>query len=439
MDSLQNVTTVNPIGLVMLLALGFWMVTAKKEWALVPMIVLACFIPPGQRLVVASLDFNFLRLMVIFGCTRIILRNEHLSYKPHPADRLMIAWAAVKTVLYTVQMKTPSAFVYMLGSSFEVLGFYFIARLLLGSLDDVRNMIKTIAIVSFPIAFFFFFEKQTGRNVFSVFGGVSAFTEIREGRLRAQGAFAHPILAGSFFASLLPMIIAMVRKEKKFQPLMIACMVPIAVIIFGCASSTPLIGVMLAFAGMAFFPLRFNMRPIQLLALAGYATISLTMKMPPWHLISRIDLAGGSTGYYRYMLIDMAVRHFKEWYLIGGVESIRTWRAGDMVYNDVVNQYILEGLFGGITAIILFLAVIVACFAGIGRLVKSRRLSGDDERLVWALGTSLFTHAFMFLVVSYFGQIVMLWNLLLAIIISMCVIYSPSSPLSRNGESLVKP
>ena len=39
-------------------------------------------------------------------------------------------------------------------------------------------------------------EHLTGRNVFSVFGGVPEFTVIREGKLRAQAAFAHAIVAG---------------------------------------------------------------------------------------------------------------------------------------------------------------------------------------------------------------------------------------------------
>jgi hypothetical protein len=124
------------------------------------------------------------------------------------------------------------------------------------------------------------------------------------------------------------------------------------------------------------------------------------------------------------MLIDLAVRHFREWMLVGR-SNVSNWRSGDMVYNDIVNQYILEGLAGGALTMILFIAVIIACFACIGELMTRRVFSGDDERLAWGLGVSLFTHAVMFLVVSYFGQIVMLWNILLALIVSLAIIYLP--------------
>jgi hypothetical protein len=41
------------------------------------------------------------------------------------------------------------------------------------------------------------------------------------------------------------------------------------------------------------------------------------MKAPVWFLIARIDLAGGSSGYHRAMLIDTFLRHFGDWWLLG--------------------------------------------------------------------------------------------------------------------------
>jgi hypothetical protein len=86
----------------------------------------------------------------------------------------------------------------------------------------------------------------------------------------------------------------------------------------------------------------------------------------------------------------------------------------------------------------LFIAVMVVCFATVGRIIKSKKLSGNDELLIWSLGAALFTHSFMFLVVSYFGQIVMLWNMLLGIIISMGVVFKIPrvSPVTINTSAL---
>ena len=57
--------------------------------------------------------------------------------------------------------------------------------------DDpgVISLAAFIGVVLIPVAIFMTIEKTTGRNYFSMFGGVSTLTAIRDGKLRAQGAF----------------------------------------------------------------------------------------------------------------------------------------------------------------------------------------------------------------------------------------------------------
>lgn len=419
-------TTLNPLGFAILLSLGLAMLLVRRERATIPFILLACFVAPAQRIVVAGLDFSFMRLMVLFGWARVVLRNEHRSLQPHAVDWLIVAWAVVKAILHTIQWGEAGALVTMLGQGFESLGVYFLARVLVRSIDDVKAVIRSLAIVSLPILVFFLYEKATGRNVFSVFGGVPALTMVRAGALRVQGAFAHPIIAGGFWAASLPGVLAMLRKDGKTQPLMAAGVVSILAIVILSASSTPLVGVMLAFVGMAFYPLRSRMRLVQVATLGLLVMLDLGMKAPLWHLLGRMNFIGGSTGYYRYLLIDRAIRYFKDWFLVG-MRNTFYWSAGTgEILTDMVNQYILEGVEGGFLTMALFIAVIVACFRCVGKIVESRVLSGDDERLVWSLGAALFAHSLMFLVVSYFGQMIMLWNLHLAMIVSMRMIYLPA-------------
>ena len=170
---------------------------------------------------------------------------------------------------------------------------------------------------------------------------------------------------------------------------------------------------------MAFFFLRFRMPAVRLWGVFGVGGLALVMKQPVWHLLGRIDIVGGSTGYYRFLLIDRAVRNFPEWCLVG-LSSTLHWSEGTgEILTDIVNQYILEGLAGGFLTLALFVSVIAVCFACVEKTIRSRSLSADDERLAWALGATLFTHAMMFIVVSYFGQIVMLWNIQLALTVCM--------------------
>ena len=53
--------------------------------------------------------------------------------------------------------------------------------------------------------------------------------------------------------------------------------------------------------------------------------LHMVMKTPVWHLISRIDIAGGSSSYHRYELVDQCIRHFSD----GGPWGSNTTPSGD--------------------------------------------------------------------------------------------------------------
>lgn len=163
------------------------------------------------------------------------------------------------------------------------------------------------------------------------------------------------------------------------------------------------------------WPLRHWMRFIVLGLALSLVGLHFVMNAPVWHLISRIDLVGGSTGWHRYYLIDQALRHFDEWWLLG-TTSTAHWGWGLF---DVTNQYVLEGVSGGILTLALFLSTLAVAYISVGRIWRSVQRDRAKVALGWALGVSLFVHTMVFLAVSYFGQIVMIWYLLLAVIGSL--------------------
>ena len=121
---------------------------------------------------------------------------------------------------------------------------------------------------------------------------------IREGRLRCQGAFSHPILAGCFWASVLPLMAATYWQRTVPKWLMMAGIASVFVIIGACASSTPVMGVLFGFLGAAMFPIRPWMRSIRWVMVLALLCLHMVMKAPVWHLISRVDVVSGSTGWH---------------------------------------------------------------------------------------------------------------------------------------------
>ncbi len=76
----------------------------------------------------------------------------------------------------------------------------------------------------------------------------------------------------------------------------------------------------------------------------------------------------------------------------------------------------LVAVEGGLVTLVLFIAVIVLCYKGIGRGLGVMGTQWRKRILLWALGASLFAHLVSFWGVSYFDQIIVAWYLLLAMI-----------------------
>ncbi len=391
--------------------LGLALILLPRRYAVIPMIIMACFIAPAQRIVVLTLDFNLLRLMVLFGWMRLMLRQEVRGLRWRTIDYAIIFWLLSGTTAMTLLHLSSQMFIYRLGIMFDAAGMYFLFRCLIRDWNDIETIAVSVLWISIPVAIAFLMEKYTGRNIFFIFGGVPEFTSMRNGALRCQGAYAHPILAGSFWASLLPIIIALVARSDWRRPLAVLGLVTSSVMIITSESSTPVFAAIIALLVMAMYPLRKTMVYLRWGAVAGILILHIVMKGPVWHLLARIDLAGGSTGWYRYKLIDDFFTHFGEWWLLGTKSTAHWWAWGS---NDVTNQYVLEGVNGGLLTLTLFILIIILAFRGVKRFRNRIGTNKTHRLLAWAVGASLFVHCVIFIGVSYFGQIQLLWFLILA-------------------------
>lgn len=411
----QNITNIHPLAIAAVIILGIAMLFVPRRWSVLPMLIIACFISAVQKISIMGMDFNLLRIMVVFGVVRLMFRREYLSVIWKPLDTAMVLWTLSSMVIYSLQQGSFSAVVNRLGFGFDAFGMYFLFRCLIRDWQDIDHVILGFILISVPVASFFLLERSTGRNLFSVFGGVPAITMIRDGRLRCQGAFSHPILAGCFWATLIPLFAAMWWKSAKDRIGAIIGIAAASIIVLCCSSSTPIMGVIAALIGGMFFFLHRHMRVVRWSILLLLIALHLMMKAPVWHLISRVSAVGGSTGYHRYMLIDEAINHFEEWAILG-TKSTAHWFWGAQ---DVANQYILEGVRGGFLSLSLFIVVIICAFQGVGVMWRQQTYNPYRVALSWALGVSLFVHSMNFIGVSYFGQIHIIWYLLLAMIGSM--------------------
>lgn len=406
-------TVVNPLGLALTLFAGFAVLFLRPGYVIIPMLAVALFITNLQRIVVAGVDFDMLRIVILFGLVRAFLRGELAGIRLNNTDRLFLLWIAVRTLANSILQGDVDGVVHALGYAYTALGAYFLIRLYVRSMDDIRVAVKALAVLSVPVALFMLNEQVTGRNLFSVFGGVPWFTPLREGRLRSQGAFSHPILAGSYGASLLPLMWGLWAGSRR-RLIPAAGAAAGTVITFASASSGPLMAFVAGFiaAGLWFFRRRY--RQVIIAVCVSLVALQLAMSAPIWALIWRVSVVGGSKGWHRYILIDQFIRQAGEWWLVG-VQSTAHWGYGLW---DVTNRYVREGVDSGLASLLLFIGVMVSSYATVIRYGLDESVPRHDRILVWAVGASLFTHAVSFIGVSYFGQMMFFWYLPVAMIAS---------------------
>jgi hypothetical protein len=413
-------TALNPAVALVVLVAGILICCLPRRKAMVPFLAASILLPTDQVLVLGGVHFPMLRLLVLFGLIRMIRaatasNGALLNGGLRRLDTVLVWFSVLSAVAALLLWQQWGTFVYELGELYTALGTYFLLRFLIHDRQDVERMIRVLAWIVVVNAAVMTYEQARGWNPYALLGGARAYFYAsameREGRFRATGAFAHPILAGTFAAVLVPMFLGLWWIDKKHRRTAVMGMVGAALMIVASNSSTPITALMAGLLGLCLWPLRRQMRLIRWGIVVTLVSLHIVMKAPVWHLISRVDLSGGSSSYHRYELVNQFIRHFWDWWLIG-VKSNADW-GWDMW--DTANQYVSVGQTSGLLPFILFLAIIAYGFKYLGR-ARQLAASRKEALFLWALGSALFAHAVGFFGISYFDQTIVVWYGMLATI-----------------------
>jgi len=421
----EAITNINTIGFVFTTVMVALLFFLPRRFAVLPLLMTACYITLGQVVGIGPLHFSVMRIIIFFGFLRVIIRKEWRGFKWNAIDKILVSYVLSSSIIYYLLRQDVDALINSLGFFYNAFGLYFIFRSLVQQESDYHLIFKMLALVMVPLAILMIVEKSTGRNFFSIFGGVPEYTMIREGRLRCQGAFSHPILAGTLGATSIPFFIALWVQGSGQKIFAVLGIISATVITVTTASSGPVTTYAVVILGLFMWRIRDNMRMVRWLALFMIIALHIVMKAPVWALIGKLSEAIGGGGWHRVMLIDAAIEHFSEWWLLG-TDYTRHWMPTGVTWSakhtDITNYYIAIGIRGGLLSLVLFVAVLVYCFKAIGIRMKELGSTYDNLKFTfWCLGVSLFSHMAAFTSVSYFDQIIVFWYLLLAMISALSV------------------
>ena len=391
------------VAVAMLIAIGMILALPRKK-AVIPFLLAFFTIPVGQVLVLGGVHFTMLQILVLTVLGRMAAFRGTASDKRfgggfNALDKVVVVWSLVALIVFALQFRDMQAVIKGLGDLVVTLGSYLAIRFLIPDRETVVRAVKVLALVCVIQGVFMVSEQFTHENFFHSFGANQP--DLREGHIRSEGSMG-TLYAGAFAGVSIPLFFWL-WTEKKSWMAAYAGLAGATAMVFASHASTSWMAFGASLGGLAFWPLRKQMRLVRWGLVALLVALHLVMHGPVWSLIEKIDLTGGSSSYHRYMLVDNCIRHFGDWWLLG----CRNY--GDWGFDmwDLCNQFVVNALTGGLITLVLYLVIFKRSFRAIG--LARRRVEGDrrQEWLFWCMGSALFANVVAHFGINYMSHLIM--------------------------------
>lgn len=412
------------------------MVSLPRTWAPLPLLAAVTVVTLGPAWDILGATWYFARVVICAGWIRVFLRGESSTGPSHAIDRAFLWWAGFTTlVAFLPQHHDPREVLRPLslgatvinrgGFVLDAVGGYFLLRRLVRDESDAVRAVKMLLGLGLVVLAAMTLETLTARNPFAMLGGVPETSEWRSGRVRSQGPFTHPIHAGNFGALLAPLALGLTAVAAR--PVVIAGAAIGTLMTLLSGSSGALLAWTAGLIATLCWPLRENLRWLRRGAIALLLVLHLVMAAPVWWVIASVaDIVGGG-GYWRSKLIDQAIDHVSEWALTGTHYTAHWSPTGSGLavwpdHMDLTNQFVAEGVHGGLVQLGLFVLLITRCFQHVGR--ARHEANTAHPRFVWGLGCGLAGAMAAFFSVSGSLQAQLIFHSLIALIAAL-----PATPV----------
>jgi hypothetical protein len=411
----------NFCGILFTLITSILLVRLPRNQASLPLLLGAAFITRTQVLEIGPMHFPVMRVLIAVGLIRAMMNGERISGGMNSLDRMVRLWAIWD--ICSIVFHQSDVLVFRLGVLYDTVGVYYLFRVFIRGIEDIRIVFRMVCLLLIPLAATMLVEKFKGVNPLSFIGFGPSDVATTNDHFRAQGAFGHPILAGTAGAVCLPMAVCFWRENRR---LALAGLFATLAVVFASGSSGPIMTLFAVVGALSLWTIRARMRAIRWLAVLAIFALNFLMNDPIYFLMARIDITGGSTGYFRAQLIQSAINHLSEWWF-AGTDHTRHWMlsgiTADPNHTDMTNYYLQMGVWGGLPLMILFMWLIVAAFLRISQALRVRKGAPlADQFVIWTLGAILFGHATAFWSISYFDQTIVFLCLVLACIGSIPIL-----------------
>ena len=420
-------STIVPLMAVLLLLTCVLILVLPRQKAITPFLIGCFLIPSSQVVVLGGMHLPPIRVLALVALVRRAAASEGEKY-PHrfnTVDRAVFIWLVTSVIAFILEFPGIAAVMQGAGNLVEMVGGYVALRFFISDGVTVRRALKVMVVICVIEGIAMIIEHITRVNVLCSFGGSWVGATIRDGKVRASGTMGF-LTAGPLAGTFIPLFLWL-WKDRERRITAYAGIAGALAMVIASNSSTSQLALGGSIIGLCFWRLRSRMRQVRWILVCTLIALHLCMKAPVWALIARVDLTGSSSGWHRFFIVDMTIRHFSQWWLIGTPDFVNWgWDA-----YDTCNQFADIALKGGLAPLIFYILAMSRSFGMIGKARKAVQGQREIEWYLWCIGSSLFA-----VVVAQWG--IMYYDMLrISLFIIMATASVAASEASRrpNGES----
>lgn len=409
------------------LALLFSLVafTRKSQGAAVGVLIFSMIVwPEYLRFPLLAFDSSIPRFLALLLLANAVFKGKFRTAAKCDVDRIVLGiwiWIFVAAVVTGAPFEHISQ---MIGRGLDTVLMYFVVRAYIQSADDFKQMAWWLALAILVMAPLGIGEAVTGKSPYSGMTDMRGWhwiekdNEYRLGLLRARASTSVHIYFG-----LAMMLITGIYwsaynglQQSRLGKLIILLGVLGAL---SSMSSGPWLACALMFA-LGLYRYRPDLiKPSLWMLLLASLVLELASNRHFYNLIDYLAL-DSHTAWYRTKLMEVAFSRLEEFWFLGvGANWPHHWGAllDGRQHIDVVNQFLIVALYGGLPAAYLY---ILSHWRAIAKVVRLWKAPGKNEKvLAFHLAAMLVALDISSLSVGLFGPPLLLSHILLALIVSV--------------------
>jgi hypothetical protein len=359
------------------------------------------------------IDFTVPRILIIVLYANLFLRTNKLeSFRFMYIDAFVILAFIGKFTALLANVPASRVLENQGGYFFDTVLIYFLTRLIITSKDYFLRVLKSLLMISVPLAILGIIDSFTGFNIFHNLQQYSDWVfnpnrNIRNGFFRATGSFRVHILFGLYFASLYILAFALWHDREWSRGRLIGVIVCMLIGMLSSMSSAPIFAVILGSAILVAYPLRHYATVLLAIVIAVCLFAEVLSNRHFYEIPIRFAFSG-STAYYRIGLINEAFGGGMDGHWLFGYGMVGMGNGNDnsnfhWKHKDLVNIYIEKLATTGLCGLLPYIMLNIAYYLALYKAGK--RALPLDRWLVWSVASTMIAWNIVMMTVSAFAKI----------------------------------